>query len=67
MTRAKQLLGKQGRNHMTNMSIGSSIVWRCGLEQPQGGDDFWQAFSGAGFGMGVVRPERRMGTPAGDS
>lgn len=52
---------------MVNMATRSYIGYRCGLEQPQGGADFWWAFSGVGFKMGGVRPECGMGLLAGDS
>lgn len=36
----------QDRNHLTNMATRSHIACKCGLEEPQGGADFFQAFLG---------------------
>lgn len=52
---------------MTKMAARSYVACRRGLEQPQGGADFWQAFSGEGFGIGgVTPPESGMEPLAGD-
>ena len=51
---------------MANMAIRSHVACRHGLEQPQGGADFWQAFSESGFGMGGVKSARRVMPLAGD-
>lgn len=40
---------------MVNLAVRSHIDCRYGLEQPQGGTDFWRAFSGAEFEEGSSR------------